>query len=181
MKKHIPLIIGIALPFVFIILIAAVVYLPNTFINPQHDFIYTTADQYNYNYIYKNVFEIKNGKLVLNPVVMSTSTVNNYRYENRIIEDAPKLYRYSIEKSSINEISFAEAEKLSLDPGPTSPDGYTVEYRYAHDGIFELFGSNNNNNGYFISKGNGGKKLPAINTTTYRYNDGNFKFIGWVK
>src|SRR3989344_2326446 len=127
--KNLPLIIGIALPFIFIIIIAAVVYLPNAFINPEHDFIYTAGDGYYYehgNVVYKNVISLENGKIILQPVVLSTTNNNT----NRVIKDHPPIYRYDVKNSSAREITLAEAQQLGLDPGPTAPDGYSISYKY---------------------------------------------------
>jgi hypothetical protein len=99
MKKNFPLIVGMALPFLFIIIIAAVVYLPSVFINPKYDFVYTTNDQYNYNgYLYQNMYEIKEGKVVKVSTNISTSTRD--KYDTRVIQDAPKLYRYDMNNQS---------------------------------------------------------------------------------
>ena len=67
----------------------------------------------------------------------------------------------------------------AVDPSRDSL-GYTVAYDYSHDGIFELFGSNSNNNGLFISKGTGKKKLGGLAGNRY-WHSSNFKLIGWVK
>ncbi|MES2436620.1 MAG: hypothetical protein V4519_01295 [Patescibacteria group bacterium] len=178
MKKNLPLIVGLALPFVFILLIAVVVYLPNVFIKPQHDFLYTMADRNNYNYntVYKNTYAIENGGLVQRPVELPKLNEN----DTRVIIDAPKLYRYNVKDSTNKEISFTEAQSLKIDVGPSSPDGYIVAYRYNHNGVFELFGSNGNNSGYFISKGKGGKKLIGLDSAGYYY-ENNFTLLGWIK
>ncbi|MDQ3014506.1 MAG: hypothetical protein M3Q73_01430 [bacterium] len=179
MKKHIPLLIGMALPFIFIIIIAVVVYLPSTFVNPEYDFLYSTNERYYYDRLYKNYYDIENGKIVVRSYNLSSSTINSY--QPRQVEDLPPLYRYDIETDASREITFEEVQKLNLDPGPTSPDGYTIAYRYNHDGIFELFGSSNSNRGFYISRGKGKKNLPSITMNGNYYSESSLKLVGWVK
>jgi hypothetical protein len=56
-----------------------------------------------------------------------------------------------------------------------------VTYEYGHDGIFELFGSRNDNDGYFISKGNGKKKINGLSSDQYSRYGRWFNLIGWIK
>ena len=89
---------------------------------------------------------------------------------------------YDIKNNSSHQITLEEASKYSLDPGPSSPDGYNVDYNYGHNGIFEIFGSNKNNNNYYISKGKAKKILIGLSfNQSYYYNNGAFNLIGWVK
>lgn len=173
--KNLPIIIGIALPLIFVVVISLVISLPSVNIHPQHNFIYTTQSQY-YDYLnqYKNNYKVTNGQLVKEPVVLLDNLPPakvTYR------ADAPPLYIYDVNTDTSHEISFEDAQKLSLDAGPSSDDGYSVGYEYSNDGIFELFGSSRNSTGFFVSKGNAHKKLNISNTNYYQ---GNFKFIGWV-
>ena len=175
--KNIPILIGIALPFLFIIIIAAMVYLPSISVKPQYNFLYTSSETrvrfdgemsiYSYG--------VREGKLV--------TKQNPKRYpEQVLLDEKPTLYVYDVKANASREISFDEAQKLSLDAGPTSPDGYTVTYKYGHNGIFELFGSDTNKNGYFITKGNGAKKLTGFgNLGRYWGYEGAFEIIGWIK
>ncbi len=175
MRNNIPLLVGIALPIIIIVAVAAFIFLPSISIKPAHDFLYTNErDQYNYNVIFKNDYDVVDKKLVLKPRTLPTIEPTY----PRVIEDAPRLYRYEVKTNTAHEIPFKDAALLSLVPGPSSPDGYTVEYRYGHDGIFELFGSNNSNRGYFMTKGGAGKRL-KLNDTNY-YSD-EIKLVGWIQ
>lgn len=172
--KNWPLIIGLALPVIFIILISLVIFTPNLYIKPAHNFLYSNEGSYNYyNDGYSNTFSVAYGKLVTTPVPV----VNGVKYKG----DYPPIYLYDVKNNSTHQISVEEARNLNLDPGPSSPDGYNVEYKYSNSGIFELFGSGSSENGYVISKGNGSKKLNGLSTTDRYYGTNNFKFIGWVK
>ncbi|MEK7095495.1 MAG: hypothetical protein AAB917_02440 [Patescibacteria group bacterium] len=179
MKKNLPLVIGIVLPIIFIIIISLVIFLPKASLKPLHNFIYSAETPY-YSYNngpYKNTYKIESGRLITQALPI------NPEYNKNIVfkADNPPLYLYDVKNESAHEITLEEAQRYILDPGPSSPDGYSVGYSYGHDGIFEIFGSDGNDNGYYVSKGNAKRKLPGLtNGTRYSY-DGNFKLIGWVK
>jgi hypothetical protein len=173
MKKHLPLIVGIALPIIFIIIISIVLFVPSLYVKPQHNFIYTTLpDYYSYNQGYQETYKVRDSHIVTERVVP--------REKETQLSGAPTLYVYDVHADTSHQVTFDEVKGLAVDPGPSSPDGYTVAYEYNNDGIFELFGSNNENNRFFISKGNGKKKLNGLIGDRYWY-QGNFRLIGWVK
>lgn len=168
--KNVPLIIAVALPVIFIVIVALFVYIPKANLSPKYNFIYTSRD-YTFYGAYKNDFAIVNGKITLKP--------NPEVIDAKNMSDMPTLYVYNVTDDTSRTITFAEAKELMLDPGPSSPDGYTVEYDYGHDGIFEIFGSNGNNRGAFISKG-GAKKKVMIGSADRYYSD-SFRLLGWIK
>jgi len=187
-KNNLPIIIGIALPIVFILIISIVIFGPSVFVKPQHNFIYTIDDGYNrYNNTeYSNTYAVENNHIVLVPPGASQKHILEQLLQVPVSETetytpyTPILYEYDVKTNSSHQINFDEAKNLIVDPGPSSPDGYTVEYEYRNDGIFGLFGSSGNSSGFFISKNNGKRKLNALGSDVY-WNQGNFKLIGWVK
>ncbi len=181
--KHMPLIVAIALPITFVIILALVILLPNTQIKPSHDFIYTTATNDQYGYYdgrsqYKNTYDLKEDKITLKPLIIPTVSKDPYMtaiaYEN-----APPIYYYDIENQTSKEISLEEAQKLSLIKGPSSPDGYSISYSTSHEGIFELFGSNNSTS-FVITKGRGSKVLNGV-VGYENYYRMDLNIIGWIK
>lgn len=181
-KKHAPLIAAIALPVIFIIILLIAIVVPSVTVNPQFDFIYVdTSEQYKKSFDasqYKNTYDVKDGKIVKVAVQIYVDPMLKYP-ELIQYEDAPTLYYYDIAENTSREISFEEAQKLTLDEGPSSPDGYTIKFEYNNDGIFELFGSGNNDSGYVITKGSGRKQLTGIDTLRYYGED--VDLIGWIK
>lgn len=172
-KEHIPVIIGLSLPFVFVIALALFIYLPNTKIDPQHDFLYTVSN--NSNDRYQEKFVITNERI-------EAEQNTNLNGRTNIEAGTPDLFYYDVEDNTSRKIDLSQAEAYRLDPGPSSPDGYTVEYRRSHNGIFEVFGSSNNKNGFYITKDNGAKKLNGVTSSNnYYYYYNNFQLVGWVK
>jgi len=172
MKKNLPLIIGLALPILFIIIIAIVVYLPSNFVNPQHNFIYKEQSYDSY----RNDVVIVGDKVSLAPTNITEKGIVADPYLQ--VKDYPKIYLYDFSKNASYEISLEEAQKFSVAKGPSSPDGYSIERNYNHSGIFEIFGSYEDNSGYFITSPDGAKrKLTGIQGEYYYDLD----IIGWVK
>jgi hypothetical protein len=193
MKKNIPLIIAIALPIVLIVLISLAIFVPPLLIKPQHNFIYSidqSTGYYGYSEL-KYEYVIKNDQIVLqdNPSAGKQETPPSElppissSIENRTpVVTAPTLYVYDVQNNSSREITFDEAKNYALTPGPSSPDGYIVSSEYNHNGIFELFGSDGSNSGFFITKNGHKKKLTGFsNLETSAYYLNGFKLIGWIK
>ena len=179
--KHLPLIVAIALPIIFIITLAITLSIPASKIKPEFNFIYTDISQEyykNYNMVqYKNMYDIKDKKLVLVPIISQKEDIYNktqIEYKN-----APTLYHYDVKTNITKEVTFEEMQKNTFEVGPSSPDGYHVAYEYDNNGIFDLFGSDSQS-GFYIKKENGKKLLTGI-TEGYYYGDDGFNIIGWVK
>jgi hypothetical protein len=177
-NKNLPLVVGIALPLVFILIISVVIFAPSFFITPHYNFLYSVDENY-YAYGpsgYQNGYIVTGDHLNLEAYpVVKNGVPQVYRGEK------PPLYLYDVKTDSSHQVSFDDAKNYTVDPGPSSPDGYTVKYEYSNEGIFGLFGSSGNNYGYFVEKDNGKKKLNGIAATDRYSYQGNFKFIGWVK
>jgi len=172
-NKNLPLIVGISIPFVFLLIFAGFVYIPRTLISPEYDFVYSLRD-YEYNRVYQNKYRVTDGE-----IEMIKAEIINPNIEYAFVSESPELYLYDVDDEISRLITFEEAEKLSLYPGPSSPDGYVVEYKYGNDGVFELFGGSNDDRGYYVGNGKSWKKLLGI-PTDYYYRNG-FELIGWVK
>ncbi len=179
-NKNLPIIIGIALPVIFIIAIFFIVSSPVSRVNPQYSFVYTLDGNQSYYYQYKNTYELSNGKIVSKSIDIPKE---DPYYKNKTLKDYPTMYIYDVKNDTSKELSLPEAQKYELVVGPSSPDGYTVEYVYGNTSLFDeilLGGSNRRNNGYYITKGYSQKKLNNI-VNPYDYYGGNFRIIGWIK
>ena len=178
MKKNLPLVIGIALPIVFITIISFIVFLPSSFVNHAHNIIYTEGDEYSYDYQFRNIYKIIDGKIV--SVANPNIKVVEGDYYDRTLKDAPKIYFYDVEKDASYEITLEQAQKYNLVAGPSSPDGYNITKKYTHNGIFEIFGSSDSGEKYYIVSANGNsKQITGIKNTQGYY--GQINIIGWIK
>jgi hypothetical protein len=161
--------VGIALPILLIGALFAVIYLPSLNVKPAYDFVYSSEGEYYGPYRqYKNSYEVKGGRLVIRE--------NSFPEDAVPYEDAPRLYRYTVADDTVREISFEETAQFSLEPGPSSPDGYIVSYEYRGSGSFFPFGGSSSG-GYFVKKDNASKRLTAMSRDQF---DRNMTFLGWV-
>lgn len=99
---------------------------------------------------------------------------DNYSVEDGVLikigEVPEKLYIYSAKDGISRGISFEEAQKYYISPEKSSPEGYVFEY-------------NDENNGYFIYKGNSKNKINIAENKyieNYQYFKRAVKFIGWI-
>ena len=99
LKDKTSLIIGISIPILMIIFVAASIYLPRLFVEPPaYDFLYSIDSDYGY-------------------------------YEQGITmerESYEKLFIHDVEENKSRIISSEESEKLNLDPSIESPDGFEI-------------------------------------------------------
>lgn len=174
-QKNFPLVVGIALPLLIVLALVIAVFIPSALADPEYDFLFTN-EGYNYNRVYRSTYEVSDSRIALKSV-----TLHLGEYDNRVIEEKPTIFRYSADTETVHEISFAEAETLSLDPGPSSPDGYIVEYGYNRGGGFFPFYDSGGSSGYYVTKGGARKKIPSIPSQGGYYGNGQLTFIGWVK
>lgn len=173
-KEKLPIIIGIALPIIFIISMVVVVYVPKLFINPQYDFVYTMQTSYQYDQEY--MYELRDGEIVKN---YPTPQPENEAMYDRYPKTTPVLYVYDVQSHTSRQISFDQAQDLILDPGPASPDNYTVQYDRGNYSLFSEIFSSRRDSGYVISRGNMNKSLDGIvSDRDYYYNS--FTFLGWI-
>jgi len=170
-KKNISLIVGISIPILMIIFVAASIYLPGIFVKPQYNFLYVSGpDAYSYRNLIDG-YSVQDSKLIKNNV-LQVGTDNP-------IPSATYLYVYDVVKNKATEISLADAQKLTLDSSITSPDGFEVVYG-TKGGDFLLFdGGRTDYNTRYLQGHNVSKKLNLkLNGDLYYRN---FRFLGWIK
>jgi hypothetical protein len=175
MKKNLPLIIGLAIPVLMIVFVAAAIYIPSLFAHPQYSFVFSAGDTYSTNY--GDHYSVVKNTIVKNTVPYPKDQ-NNAPYPK---SNPIGLFVYNAKTDSVSPITFEEAQKLTVDISSKSPDGYILDRGGNNNGIFEIFGSNRNYNEWYLKKGVVSKKvyLTAQNDR-YGYNGYYDQFLGWV-
>lgn len=170
-KKNVTLVLGIAIPILMILFVAASIYLPRLFIQPHFNFLYVSVDDKHCNNPLQ--YAVQNNKLVQVKVALPKSCY----YSG---QDPSKLYLYDVAKNESREISFANAQNLNLDPTEKSPEGFQVVYGNRNEGFFSIFfGPSTDYSTLYLTGHNVSKKLNLqLNGPSY-YD--NFRFLGWVK
>jgi len=180
-KPNVPLIVGIGVPVLMMLFVAAAIYLPGLFQKPQFDFVYSSG-QTSWS---SPALEVKNQKLTYQcadsqSYYSSDGTAAAEIAAKCTEEFLPKLYRHSIKENKSTEISYADAQKLILNSSADSPDGYKVEQGdYSGDMFSGMFGgSNDDYRSWFLKGHNRRTKLNLIIDTNSPYD---LKFVGWIK
>lgn len=169
MKKNLPLIAGITIPVLLILFVAGSIYLPGIFIKPKYNFLYLSGTTYGQPYF------VTNGQLNQNT---ATSTYPQTLYPPSNQPNTPQLFVYDVLQNQSREISFVDAQKLSLDPNIQSPDGFEVISGNGGGGGFPFFsGSNYDYNSRYLVGHNLSKKLNIPAVSNYYEN---FTFLGWI-
>ena len=172
-KENTLLFIGILIPILMIVFIALSIYLPQFFLNPQYDFLYVSGENYSYSF---PKYIVEGNTVVKREPTEAEKEQWGYRYDESI------LRVYSAEKDVSTVISFADAQKLKLNPNSVSPDGFEVTHSRRNYSLFsEVFGGGYRGSGYVIRKKNGsgdGKKIDIDTSGSYYYG---FKFLGWIE
>ena len=178
-KEKISIVAGLALPIIFIIFVAVWISMRTLSVQPQFNFIYAVSGEYSpqkYGVLYENNYAVENGKIVLKSISHAKNEILNYE-----MRKAMDLYLYDVKNNVNQKITIDEAQKYFVTEGATSPDGYAVSYEYGNGGIFEIFGGNNSNSGYFVTKIDGGAKKKLNVATDNNYWNNEFRVIGWIK
>ena len=170
-QKNISLIVGLAIPFLMIVLVAASIYLPGLFApQPKFNFLYVTDDDYYQGHAYV----IENGKL----------TKREVKYPEHYIPGVIRLFVHDVSANESKEVSFEEAQQLHLDPNVKSPDGYEVVYGSAEYGFFPLFFSGGRDYNSMYLKGHSTSKKLKLQTPSdgrYYYSRDRARFLGWIR
>lgn len=181
-KANISLIIGLALPALMVVIIAALVFLPSRALNPTSDFVYATGPYPSYatrsgETITQHELVIRNGKI--------TDTVVNYTgreiyapYPNDV-RNTPRFFIHRTVANTNKEITLDEAKKLTLSPDRTSPDGFTLTFGKRSYGIFPFFfDDSSSTERAYLSTDRGSKEITLISDTSIRPYE--LQLVGWV-
>lgn len=168
LKKNISLILGISIPILMIIFVAAAIYLPGFFIHPQYNFLYSTSSDY----YGTQQYAVEYGKIVKKDVKRPDGQKN--------ITGETKLFIYDVTSEHSREVPFEEAQSLELDPYNKSMDGFEVVHGSSGDSFF-LFGHSSSGDycSRYLSGHNVSKKLD-LQMSGGSYCD-SFNLIGWIK
>lgn len=188
-KKHLPEIVALTIPLVFILGVIIYLNLPNLTAEPEYDFLFASHDK---------VFTVNEvGHLIKNDLQVDRLVEKELdRYHNREVrtpeeirdslENRLRIYRYHLEDDQVKELSPEEAQQLELISDSTSPDGYTIIYRHTSRGLFNEIFDTPRANGYYLTNNSRSRKLDIrpgnFHFSRFGYADYEIPmpFIGWV-
>lgn len=158
--------IAVALPLVFIAIVAVLTWVPSMFIETQYDFIYQYPGNYYYPYRDKE-YDVQNGRVVLLP-----------SDDENEVNTPTNFYVFDTSKNSASPLSFEEVQKFEIISRTTSPDGYEIATdSYRSGGIIDDILFDTSTRSVRLKKGAASKKLNIDSGSRYLYN---FRFVGWI-
>ena len=184
-KVNLTIILSFELPFIFIVGLALMVYVPSRSITTQYNFLYATCeDGTNYYNAYCNEdrgrwVSVQNSKLFIEPVYPTIDT-NNDGVPDEKSDYKIRFFLHDTAKNESREIALAEANALTLNDLLTSSDGVTFTSGYDRNADILFLFDGGSSYGYYLTKGNGRQKINVINGDAQYYYNNNIKFVGWV-
>lgn len=169
--KNRSFIIGISIPILMILFVAASIYLPALFIKPKYNFLYMDESSGYEKY------DVKNNHLVRDVVNQDYEYLGD-TYLNSDSGES-NIYLYDVTKNSSRQITFAEAKQLKLNGSRLSSDGFRVTTGHSDSGGFFPFYSHNDDYESYYLVGNSVNKKINIQLNGHEYYS--FYFLGWVE
>jgi hypothetical protein len=181
-SSNISLIVGLAIPVLMVLAIAAAVLLPGRNLHPETDFVYAIG-QYP-TYTTREGDTITQHDLSVKDEVLTDSTQTytpNDRYPSYPVdkESSPRLFLHSTKENTNKEITLEEAKQLRLSSEIKSPDGFKVSFGSRSYGIFPFFLNDNSDMEHaYLSNETASKEIDLA--TGNARNMYSFQFVGWV-
>ncbi len=192
LKQNLALIIGLGIPVLMVLLIASIIYVPRWFDTtppPAHDFMYMVADDYGSidlgqskgyyppapaympdGAFPKYTYRVTDGKLVRTENALPSD------FKGTAALNVPKFYLHRVSTNLSMPITFADAEKYTLDTSAKSPDGWEIVRGQCGGGFFPFYNSSCDYNARYLKKGSTAIKL-ELNLAKDDYREPYFAWI----
>ncbi len=169
-KIDVALIIGLAIPVLMIVLVAAAIYMPRFLADiedPQVDFLYSVGYTNRYRYF------VEDGRLQLEERE-SECEAQNSRGKEKI-----QFFIHRVRENTGERVSFEEASMLRLDDTALSPDGYELAYGRRSEFLFPMWSSRDYRTRY-LRKERRAIRLELEIGESFDYAT-NMTFLGWIE
>ncbi|PIT92218.1 MAG: hypothetical protein COU08_03510 [Candidatus Harrisonbacteria bacterium CG10_big_fil_rev_8_21_14_0_10_42_17] len=169
--KNIPLMIGIAIPLLMVVFVALAIYLPGATLEPQFDFLYYTGGNFGF-----DGFRLEQGHVAFFEAEVSE---DQKPFLPRYPEQELKLYRHNVLTDTSVVLTLEEAQLLTLDSNPISPDGFRLTQGRGGDGFsfFPFFYNGGDYRTWYLTTKRASKPL-TLQVGENSYYD--VTFLGWV-
>lgn len=170
MKIDPVLLIGLGIPVVMTVLIAAAVVVPRYFSgieDPRYDFLYTIGYAEGYRTI------VEDGRLHREEVNIDKVT------QTSPVQPGLQYFVHRVRDNTSARVTFEEATELRLDTTAFSPDGYEIVHGRRSDFLFPMWSSRDYRTRY-LQKGGRVIKLELEIGESFRYGH-NMTFVGWIE
>ena len=167
-QQRFTLIIGLSIPVLMMVFIAAAIHLPRWFIPVEpaiFDFVYSIGQRNSYVH-----FLVKDNRLIREDRAIP---------ENYIPTPGDlHFYLHEVASNSSHEITFEQAQQMFLDPSGIAPDGYHIEHG-RRAGWFP-FDSHTDYRKRFLVKDYSSQELNLRLQEPGGYYYNSYQFHGWV-
>jgi hypothetical protein len=147
-----------------IVLVAASIYLPGLFAPPaKFNFVYVTGEDY----YGRSQYVVEQGRLAK---------------RTGYTPGAARLFVHDVATNRSQEMTFEEAQRLSLNPSAKSPDGFEVVHGSHEDSVFPIFfGHDRDDNALYLKGHHASQKLNVEMPADQRYYYRGTRFLGWIQ
>ena len=176
-KENIPLAVGLALPVLLVLVLAAVIYVPRLYVKPQYDFVYAVGDYPQYfNDIDKTVTTYRIVDEQVRKEVVPYAQLGDQNWPR--LNVGPQFYRYDVTEEKSVPLNESELMQIRLNPSQKSPDGFELNYGRGDENVFEAVFGGRDYSERVLEKGSVGV---AVNIEGDNNNyDYRFHLIGWT-
>ena len=164
------LLIGLGIPVVMTVLIAAAVVVPRYLTgieDPRYDFLYTVG------YAGEYRTYVEDGRLQREEVNKDKAA------QTSPVRPELQFFVHRVRDNTSEQLTFEEATELRLDSTAFSPDGYEIVHGRRSDFLFPMWSSRDYRTRY-LRKGGRAIKLELEIGESFRYGH-NMTFVGWIE
>lgn len=155
----------ISIPLGLLVLLGAIVYIPQVLARPTQDFIYSACKEFHCS-----------GKITVSQAVVGYQPSD----EDLRYYEPPELYFYDVSENSSRLISLEDASNHQLDNSSKSSEGYSLAFQSSSS---SFLGWSDNAGSWSLKNGLLKKPLniESSNSNYRSYSDENYiKLVGWV-
>ncbi len=175
-NKNLPLILGIAIPVVMVLAVALSIWIPSLSAHPETDFLYSQTSYASGPYYSSVDYYVAGGKIEKTAYATTNLSPEKVGLPGPFPDQDVRLYVHVTSDNSNREITFADAQKLTLDDSSLSPDGYQIVFGNGGGGFFPFFFSGSDYDSKYIQGHGAKKRLNLAGGSDGR----SFKLIGWI-
>jgi hypothetical protein len=175
----------------FVVALFAFIALPGMFgAKPSVDFVFSSATGDYYREEWTCSYDVVDGAIVResnSAYIGAMGGSDSIEFPTKPQEqtvctsrNTPELYIYSASSGALRTVSFEDVQKLNLDEGPTSSDGFIVRIASQQYDIFDILGAGENRSAIEIVKDGRARVTIDFPADEYYYYQDRFDFVGWV-
>lgn len=185
-KDNLILVLAFSIPFIFIIAVVAILYLPTKFVYSNYEFAYVHCSGF-YSSTCQDVvkyYNVIDGKISITEdredmeIEANKITVTHKGVENGYDRSSSfKFFIYNTETGESRKVNISELKELSFFEDDVSPDGYSISREYVGGSDMFPFYYSSSYYGFFLKNN---KTRREIILEGGDYSLSNIDLLGWI-